>query len=237
MYLFLSKRHLYAAFLLIIFAVSTLFIMKSNQSVPSISWAIADETIIIDPGHGGIFPGKISASGIKEKDINLQVALKLQSCLLASGADIIMTRTADSALCAENTAEASLLLKQRADLKARTLIASQASADCFLSIHANSIPAEQWHGAQVFYRPDDEGSRRLAIAIQNRLCEQLGNTERQALAREDTFLFENLTIPAVIIECGFLSNPEEAELLSDDFYQQKIAHAIYLGVSDYFSEY
>ena len=95
MYLFLSKRHLYAAFLLIIFAVSTLFIMKSSQSVPSISWAIADETIIIDPGHGGIFPGKISASGIKEKDaVKIDAALK--ALKIAGSASLVSEARSES---------------------------------------------------------------------------------------------------------------------------------------------
>lgn len=237
MYIIFSKRRFYAVLMLIICTFCTLFFIKSANHIPTLSWSIADETIIIDPGHGGIFPGKISASGINEKDINLQIAQKLQNCLIPSTAEVIMTRTGDNELYQENTTDTSLLLKQRADLKARTVIAAQAEADCFLSIHANSIPSAQWHGAQVFYRPNDPESKRLAIAIQNRLYEQLGNTDRQALAREDTYLFKNLTMPAVIIECGFLSNPEEAELLCDDLYQQKIAHAIYLGVSDYFSEY
>ncbi len=236
MYIILKKRHIFiiALFFLIVSGIGLISGGKYQSTIPGISWAIADETIVIDPGHGGIFPGKISITANEEKNINLSIAQKLQSYLLSSGATIIMTRTTDTELCDTNE-ELSLLNLQRADLKKRTDIAKQANADYFISIHCNSISSPQWHGAQVFYRPNDPVSESLAIAIQNRLTEQLENTDRQAIARDDTYLFRNLDIPAVIVECGFLSNPAEDELLLDELYQQKIAHAIYLGISDYLS--
>lgn len=236
MYIILKKRTVFIIALFFLIVSSAWLISNGKYSVdtPSISWAIADETIVIDPGHGGIFPGKISITANEEKNINLSIAQKLQSYLSSSGATIIMTRTTDTELCDTN-AELSLLNLQRADLQMRTDIAKQADADYFISIHCNSISSPQWHGAQVFYRPNDAESEALAIAIQNRLTEQLKNTDRQAIKRDDTYLFRNLDIPAVIVECGFLSNPIEDELLLDELYQQKIAHAIYLGISDYLS--
>lgn len=236
MYIILKKRHIFiiALFFLIVSSIGLISGGKYQSTAPSISWAIADETIVIDPGHGGIFPGKISITANEEKNINLSIAQKLQNYLLSSGATIIMTRTTDTELC-DTTDEMSLLNLRRADLQRRTDIAKQANADYFISIHCNSISSPQWHGAQVFYRPNDPASESLAIAIQNRLTEQLKNTDRQAIVRDDTYLFHNLDIPTVIVECGFLSNPTEDELLLDELYQQKIAHAIYLGISDYLS--
>jgi len=231
----LSKRALiFISFLLVLLLNIFIFF---NPTKEAISWTMATETIIIDAGHGGTFPGKISADGIEEKHINLTIAQKLQGYLAQSGCDIIMTRTTDTHLYTSQATDLSLLALQREDLQQRVAISTAANADYFLSIHCNSIPAEQWHGAQVFYRPDDPASKALAEDIQAQLIKILGNTDRKALPRTDTYLFEHLTMPAVIIECGFLSNLEETELLQDDLYQQKIAHAIYLGLSDYLAHY
>ena len=233
MFIMLSKRHLLAIAAVFILVSAGMLTIFANDSKQAISWTTAAETIVIDAGHGGIFPGKISSDGIEEKNINLAIAQYLEKYLLQSGCETIMTRTSDTQLAAANTDGQSLLSQQRNDLAQRTAIAANAQADYFISIHCNSIPSAQWHGAQVFYRPDDETSKALAETLQQYLTEQLENTDRKALVREDTYLFNNLEMPAVIVECGFLSNPEEAELLQDDLYQQKIAYAIYLGLSDY----
>ena len=230
MYIFLPKRLSIAIiFILLILLIFAFLYEVPNE--PTISLISASKTIVIDAGHGGVFPGKVSSSGIEEKDINLAIALKLQNLLIPNGAEIVMSRTTETELASADYDK--LIQRQRADLKARTDIAKQCGADYFISIHCNSTPAEKWRGAQVFYRPNDPESQALAECLQNRLREQLDNTERTAIARNDTFLFENLEIPAVIVECGFLSNPAECALLSDDLYQKKIAHAIYLGLSDY----
>ena len=236
MFIMLSKRHLLAILVILAIIIVGLSAVLSSASSQVISWAVVDKTIVIDAGHGGIFPGKISSDGTEEKDVNLAIAQYLQKYLTQSGCETIMTRTSDTQLSSPETSEQSLLAQQRDDLAARTAIATNVQADYFISIHCNSIPSAQWHGAQVFYRPDDEESMALAQTLQKTLTDQLKNTDRQAIVREDTYLFENLTMPAVIIECGFLSNPDEAELLKDDLYQQKIAHAIYLGISDYFAQ-
>ena len=112
----------------------------------------------------------------------------------------------------------------------------QSKADYFISIHCNSIPDEKWSGAQVFYNPEDPQSEKLAQAIQQMLITQLGDHDREALPREDTYLFRNATMPTVIIECGFLSNKEEAANLQDSAYQQQLAWAIYLGLNNYLAQ-
>lgn len=205
--------------------------LRGEQSV--LSWRMADKTIIIDPGHGGLFPGKVSADGVLEKDVNLAIAQKLQALLVESGSITVMTRSDDTDLVPPDAESSKLIQKQRADLGARTDLAAAKDADLFISIHCNSIPTDKWCGAQTFYAPDDAESAYLAQAIQQSLKKQLQNTDREALVRQDTFLFKHLEIPAVIVECGFLSNEAEAALLQDAAYQQKIAYAIFCGISDY----
>lgn len=207
-----------------------------RQSQEALSWQLADQTIVIDPGHGGIFPGKVSSDGTLEKDINLAIAQKLQALLTESGTITVMTRESDKDLFPESEQDSKMILRQRADLNARTDIAAASHADLFVSIHCNSIPTAKWSGAQTFYAPNSAESAQLAQAIQASLVSQLQNTDRAAIVREDTFLFEHLDIPAVIVECGFLSNTEEAALLQQDAYQQKIAYAIYCGIGDYLDQ-
>jgi len=205
------------------------------QKTPALSWTIAPHTFFIDPGHGGIFPGKVATDGTLEKDINLSIGQNLASLLSQSAAEVILSRTTDSDLLTTDNGE-SLLKKQQLDLHARTQLAIGTNCDYYISVHCNSIPSPQWHGAQVFYKPNDTESQHLAETIQYYLTCELQNTTRQALPRDDTYIFKNTPMPAVIIECGFLSNEEECNLLKDDFYQQKIAYAIFLGISDYLSD-
>lgn len=203
-----------------------------DQYIQTLSWVVASKKIIIDPGHGGIFPGKVGKNDLREKDINLEVAKKLVKFLNESGAMVIMTRNTDRDLVDSNIA-GRFLLKQRSDLQNRVKLSKEYNADIFISIHCNSIPSERWSGAQTFYDPENKESEILAKTIQSELIKQLKNTKRQALIRRDTYLFENLEIPAVIIECGFLSNPKEAELLSQNEYQYRLAFAIYSGIVKY----
>lgn len=222
---------LFPAILLVFFG----YFRYHQQAQPTLSWQIADKTFIIDPGHGGVFPGKVSATGTLEKEINLAIAQELHNLLKESGAQSLMTRVEDCDLVPQEEKENKLLLQQRADLKQRTTIAKQEEGDLFISIHCNSIPSPKWSGAQTFYSPTNEQGAILADCIQQSLIKQLKNTDRQALQRPDTFLFKNLEIPAVIVECGFLSNDQETALLLDPAYQKKVAYAIYCGIGDYLS--
>lgn len=217
--------------------VGGFFMVLHNQpsTSPTLSWIMAEKTFLIDPGHGGTFPGRVNESKVLEKDINLDISLKLDQLLEETGAKVVMTRRADTDLIPQETKEEKLLLQQRADLEQRIQIGNQAKADYFISIHCNSIPNDKWSGAQTFYNPEDPDSKALAESIQQMLIEQLGDHEREALPREDTYLFKNATIPTVIVECGFLSNAEEAAKLQDPAYQQQLAWAVYLGINNYLS--
>lgn len=204
-----------------------------NRVEPTISWVLAEKTILIDPGHGGTFPGRVNEDNILEKDINLQIALKLEQYLTETGANVLMTRRTDTDLVPESAQKEKLLLQQRADLEQRIQLSLESGADYMLSIHCNSIPNEKWSGAQVFYNPTDEASKTLAKTIQASLNHHLDGNSREALPREDTYLFKNAATTTVIIECGFLSNPEEAAHLQENTYREQLAWAIYLGLQDY----
>ena len=220
---------------MLLVAASCLVIVNSQVlTTPTISWQMAEHTFIVDPGHGGTFPGRVNAE-VLEKDINLAISLYLHQYLQESGAVAILTRDSDVDLIPEESKKESLKTQQRDDLQERVNLATTENSDYFISIHCNSIPNEKWFGAQCFYNPDDTESEQLAKAIQNRLTQQLDNSSREALPRVDTFLFRNSTVPTVIVECGFLSNPAEATKLQDTAYQKEIAYAIFLGISDYLS--
>ncbi len=236
MFLLFRRRSFYtvvAICTLIVVGGTLLILHKQPATSPTLSWMMAEKTFLIDPGHGGTFPGRVNESNVLEKDINLDIALKLDQFLEETGALVVMTRRTDTDLIPQENKEEKLLLQQRADLEQRIQIGVQSNADYFISIHCNSIPNEKWSGAQTFYNPDDSESQALAQAIQQMLTEQLGDHDREALPREDTYLFKNATMPTVIVECGFLSNAEEAAKLQDPAYQQQLAWAIYLGINQY----
>ncbi len=207
-----------------------------NAAKPTVSWILAEKTVLVDPGHGGTFPGRVNEDKVLEKDINLQIAQHLESYLVETGANVIMTRRTDTDLVPDSSQQEKLILQQRADLEQRVQIAAQSNADYFISIHCNSIPNEKWYGAQTFYNPADPESEALAKSIQASLNTNLDNNDREALPREDTYLFENAATPTVIVECGFLSNAPEAARLQDSIYQQQLAWAIYLGLQNHLAE-
>lgn len=236
MFLLFRKRSFYTVILITLFLIAggCYLVLQNQTAAPTLSWAMAEKTFLIDPGHGGTFPGRVNDK-ILEKDINLDIALKLDQLLEETGAQVVMTRRSDIDLIPQESKEDKLLLQQRADLEQRVQMSTQAKADYFISIHCNSIPNEKWRGAQVFYNPEDPESKALAQTIQTMLTEQLGDYDRDALPREDTYLFKNATVPTVIVECGFLSNKEEAENLQASAYQQQLAWAIYMGLNNYLS--
>ncbi len=238
MFLLFRRRSFYTVIIIcLLFVIGGYFLVMQNQvsTAPTLSWMMAEKKFLIDPGHGGTFPGRVNESKVLEKDINLDIALKLDQLLEETGAQVVMTRRTDIDLIPSESKEEKLLLQQRADLEQRVQMGDQSQADYFISIHCNSIPNEKWRGAQTFYNPEDPESKALAEAIQQMLVEQLGDYDRDALPREDTYLFKNATIPTVIVECGFLSNDAEAASLQDPAYQQQLAWAVYMGINQYLS--
>lgn len=208
-----------AGFLLIV------IIFESTVQLAHYIEKSSKKTIVIDPGHGGIDGGANKGSAI-EKEIALNVSKKLASYIEQSGNIAIMTRDGDYDLASKDAPN-----RKREDLRNRLNIINDKSTDMYISIHLNSIPSEKWRGAQVFYQKGDEESKVLAEEIQNSLKEVLKNTEREYRADNRIYLLKNAENNGVLIEIGFLSNDEERQLLQNKKYQEKVAFAIYQGLT------
>lgn len=164
--------------------------------------------------------------GSLEKDINLQIALKLQKFLEMQDVEVILTRDSDTGLYDENTSN-----KKVQDMKNRVALIEEKKPALTVSIHQNSYHEEYVHGAQVFYYAGSEQSKELAQRIQQMMMLQLDrDNARQAKANDSYYLLKKTSSPIVIVECGFLSNYEEAQKLSSDLYQEKVAWAIHLAI-------
>lgn len=192
----------------------------------AISWALAGKTIVVDSGHGGNDPGVVAKSGIKEKELNLAITKNLAELLRQSGANVIMTRENDTPLSAN----------KQDDLAARVRLVAENEADLFISIHSNSFPQQpSQHGAQVFFNNSSEESRILAETIQAQLAQEPVATKRVALKHQTAYLLKNIQVPAVIVEVGFLSNPEESQKLENSEYQWQLAYKVFAGIVDYYT--
>lgn len=185
--------------------------------------------VVIDAGHGGADPGKVGVEGSLEKDINLQIAKKLAQFLTAADVDVVLTRETDAGLYDENISN-----KKVQDMKNRVALIEEKKPALTVSIHQNSYHEEYVHGAQVFYFAGSEESKALAERIQGMLAKEVdpGNA-RQAKANDSYYLLKKTSSPIVIVECGFLSNYEEAQKLSQAHYQERTAWAIHLAVLEY----
>ncbi|MBD7983738.1 N-acetylmuramoyl-L-alanine amidase [Sporosarcina sp. Sa2YVA2] len=192
--------------------------------------------IVIDPGHGGL-DGGASVGDIVERDITLSIAHELKKKLEKKGAVIVMTREKEGDAIAEHApSEKFSTTRQRkmADLKLRESIAIQEEPDMFLSVHVNAIPEERWRGSQVFYHAEGhEGGELLAKSIQSSFAANLQNTDREAMAIKGVYLLKKVPMPSVLIETGFISNPEERKLLTDPAYHAKVADAIIEGIVEF----
>lgn len=186
--------------------------------------------ILLDPGHGGIDPGKVSVTGTNEKEINLEIALKTKQKLEKQGYEVVMTREDDDGLYKDGDSN-----KKTADMKRRCLMAEEYKADILVSIHQNSYQSEGVKGAQVFYYSHSDEGKKLAETIQKKFKEIVApENGREAKANDSYYILLNVKCPAVIAECGFLSNYSEAELLEKEDYQEKVADAICAGIVGYF---
>lgn len=185
--------------------------------------------VVVDAGHGGVDPGKVSVDGSLEKDINLQIAKKLETFLEMEDVEVILTRESDAGLYDEDASN-----KKVQDMKNRVAIIEENQPALTVSIHQNSYHEEYVHGAQAFYYANSVKSKELAERIQQVLAVELDkDNTRQAKANDSYYLLKKTSSPIVIVECGFLSNYEEAQKLSSEVYQEKVAWAIHLAVLQY----
>ena len=188
--------------------------------------------VILDAGHGGNDPGKISVDGTQEKDLNLEIAKKLKELLDQQDIEVIMTREEDRGLYDENASN-----KKAQDMKRRCELINKELPACVVSIHQNSYHEEPIHGAQVFYYETSTESQSLARLIQEELIRVVDpENHRQAKANDTYYLLKKTEAPVVIVECGFLSNWEENGKLKDAGYQDQLVWAIHMGIMRYLNQ-
>ena len=189
---------------------------------------LLNKIIYIDPGHGGLDPGTIYKN-IYEKDINLSISKKLKKLLEEEGAIVYLTRYDDYDLAINGALE-----RKKSDLNNRAKIINKSKADMYVSIHLNSIESSTWSGAQVFYDDVNSNNKEIAEIMQKILKKKL-KTNRKVKEINNMLMNRKITIPGVLIEVGFLSNPNERYLLQNTEYQYKICEAIKKGIENYLS--
>ena len=212
-------------FIAIGFSICALWNHIGKQSEVSAEHSMnrEDITIVIDPGHGGRDGGAVGLSPTYEKDLNLSIALALRDMLSASGINVIMTRTEDVMLFSNSGGT----LKNQ-DLNARLDIAKSAKNVIFVSIHMNSFPIEKYNGLEVYYSENAPESKIIAKKLRDCVISELNTGQNRQIkpAGSNIFLLDSLSCPAILVECGFLSNPEDVARLNDSKYQQKLALVI-----------
>lgn len=184
--------------------------------------------VVLDPGHGGRDPGKVGAQGEQEKDINLAISLKVKERLEKDGMEVVMTREKDVMLADEDASN-----KKLEDLNNRISIINERQPAVAVSIHQNSYSDASVKGAQVFYFTHSDKGKQAAEAMQKELLEFDQENTRKIKANDTYYLLKKTEVPTVIVECGFLSCPEEEALLTDEAYQKKLAEAIAKGIESW----
>ena len=177
--------------------------------------------------------GAQSSNGTTEAETNLKIVLKVQNLLEQSGCTVILTRSDENAIY--DLDAKTLKQKKISDIHNRVKIGNNSSADAFVSVHLNKIPQSQYYGWQCFYKSGDENSIKLAKQIQESLNKSIQKkNERKVMKLDSVYIIKHVEIPISIVECGFLSNPEEEKELLEDSYQNKLAWGIYNGIINYF---
>ena len=203
-------------------------------NAPADERATAFSVVVIDAGHGGEDGGASSAAGLLEKDVNLSVSFALRDLFEAAGIPVVMTRTEDRLLYDRNVDFKGR--KKTLDLAARRIMAEKVAAEVggdslFISIHMNAFPAPQYSGMQVWYGTGSTASAEVAGAIQAASVAIMPSNHRKIKAAGSSiYLLDRIKSPAVLVECGFLSNPAEAERLANEAYQRAVAAVIFAGV-------
>ena len=191
--------------------------------------------ILIDPGHGGVDLGASGDLDVYEAPINLQISKKLMSFLEGSGIEVAMTRYDENGLYTEKST--TIRAKKNEDLANRVDCINESDSDLVVSIHLNAFPQEQYYGAHVFYKEDSEKSKLAAQTIQNSMKEILDKSnERVPQVKKNIKILDDSKKPTILIECGFLSNDQEARKLATDEYQEHVAWSIYIGLMRYFNK-
>ncbi|MDO5557179.1 MAG: N-acetylmuramoyl-L-alanine amidase CwlD [Clostridia bacterium] len=204
-----------------------------NDTVETVSMPVSNKVIVLDAGHGVPDEGAESSNGTSEAEINLKIALKVQNLLEQSGATVILTRSDENAIY--DLDASTLKQKKISDIHNRVKIGNESSADIFVSIHLNKIPQSQYDGWQTFYNEKSGEGQRLAKCLQDNLNQAIQKENKRVPMKIDNiYIIKHVEIPISIVECGFLSNPQEEQNLLNEDYQTRLAWGIYNGIMDYF---
>ena len=203
---------------------------NKNESVPTSAITLEKPTVILDAGHGGVDSGAVSVSGAEEKNLNLEVTKKIGSFLESAGIQVIYTRSNDEMLTSDREVS-----RKTKDLLGRIEIAKSNPKATFISIHMNTLPLERYSGLQVFYSDKNTANHPLAQEIQNTVISLLQpqNSRKAKDSDGKIYILDRISQPAVLIECGFLSNREEDQLLQNEGYQSRLAFAISRPILDF----
>ncbi|MCD8027055.1 MAG: N-acetylmuramoyl-L-alanine amidase [Clostridiales bacterium] len=218
-----------AAFIfLMITALYKINVGVSSEAIKSMP------TVVIDAGHGGEDGGAVNDEGVLEKDLNLIISNETADLFRFLGFEVIQTRTDDTSLTSEGDTVHS---RKVSDMKNRLEIFNSNDNNVVISIHQNKFTESQYYGTQIFYSANNKNSSALAESIRHsvRSLLQPDNTRECKQADSGIYLLNNAQIPAVIVECGFISNPEECAKLLDKEYQKQMAFSVTMGFLNYFS--
>lgn len=225
---------IFSILFLIILSAMLYFTFMANSSADGVmTKPVLKQTVIIDAGHGGDDGGAIGIDGTVEKDINLDIALKLEKLLKFYGFDVIMTRTEDIMTCDDGLD--SLRKRKVSDIHNRFDVLEKNPDAVFISIHQNKFEDNSQHGTQVFYSGNNDESKLLAESIQNSIVSVLQPDNSRVVKKSGSgiYLLYHAKLPAVLVECGFISNPAEVKRLNDEKYRMKIAILIADGLIKY----
>lgn len=228
----LYRRAVVAVVAFLLLAAAVRFVVTIGSSVPAMASYPVLPVIVLDPGHGGVDGGAV-ANGVVEKHINLDIALAMRDMFVANGFTVIMTREDDVSI---HDPDVNGVRKQKtSDLRNRLAIVNGQTGGLFISVHQNKFGQQSSRGAQIFFGPKNGQSELLATAMQQKFVQNLQpeNHRQQKKAGKNLFLLYEAECPAVLLECGFLSNAREAVQLSDPEYQKKIAFTAFSAVLEY----
>lgn len=217
-----------------VFLIASILILNEIK-IASTSQLIKNvlPVIIIDAGHGGEDGGAVGTDGTNEKEINLEIALKLNDILTVMGFETRMVRTTDISI--HNQGADTIRERKATDIRNRTAIMDEYENCLYVSIHQNKYEDSRIWGAQTFYSPNDEASKTLAQFIQTSIASGLQPDNKRMIKESGTsiYVLYNATKPAVMVECGFISNPNELSQLKTEEYQSKMAFSIMSGIINY----
>lgn len=231
MFLAIKKNTLilYALAFVMVTAAAVVMIFGMGDETAAEGENAQSKIIVIDPGHGGP-DGGASSGDVLEKDLNLAVSLKLRDIINSNGNTAVMTRETDDIELDPNGK-----YSKKTDLQHRLDVLNSAHGDIFVSIHMNKFTDSKYSGAQVFSSDNGDKSKQLGETIQASLKNNLDNSNTRAAKgnERNVYILKNANVPAVLVECGFLSNPDELKRLTEEDYQKRLAEAIYTGIKEF----